>query len=284
LSQSISQAILEATKVLSVADIAEARRDAGSLLANLLGQDRTFLITHPETVLSDEQLTTFRKRVVRRAGGEPLQYITGIQEFYGLTFEVNPDALIPRPETELLVETALSMTAEDARPLILDIGTGSGCISIAFLHNRPRARSISLDLSAAAVRLAARNATRHSVRERMQLVVSDSVSAIKAELRFDLIVSNPPYISDPDWQKLTREVKDHEPRLALTSGFDGLTMINDLLVEAPYLLRTGGHFIFEIGYAQSVAVEQNVDRRVWEIVSIRTDLQQIPRTFTLKKR
>lgn len=270
--------------MLSVADIPEARREAGSLLANLLGKDRIFLITHPETVLSDEQLKAFRKRVVRRAGGEPLQYITGIQEFYGLTFEVNPDALIPRPETELLVETALSLTPEDARPLLLDIGTGSGCISIALLHNRSRARSVSIDLSEAALRLAARNAMRHFVRERMELVVSDSVSAIKAGPRFDLIVSNPPYISDPDWQSLTREVKDHEPRLALTSGFDGLTMINDLLTETPRLLTAGGHFIFEIGYAQSVAVEQNVDQRIWEIVSIQADLQQIPRTITLRKR
>jgi release factor glutamine methyltransferase len=275
---------MEATKALRVADIPEPRREAGSLLANLLGRERTFLITHPETILSEEQLIAFRKRVVRRAGGEPLQHITRIQEFYGLSFEVNSDALIPRPETELLVETALSLTAEDAHPLILDIGTGTGCISIALLHNRSCARSVSLDLSEAAVRLAARNAVRHSVRERTQLVVSDSVSALKVEPRFDLIVSNPPYIPDPDWQKLMREVKDHEPRLALTSGFDGLTMINALLVEAPRLLTAGGHFIFEIGFAQSAAVERNVDREIWEIVSIQADLQQIPRIFTLRKK
>ena len=285
MSQSIASAITEAAGVLREAGIAESRREAGSLLANVVGQDRTFLITHSDKELTAEQLSTFRQQVVRRAAGEPLQYITGIQEFFGLAFEVDPEALIPRPETELLVETALELiNGRGAGILISDVGTGTGCIPISLLHERPLARAVAVDLSPAAICVAARNAARHSVSDRISFVVADSLSAFEQQPRFDLIVSNPPYIADRDWQTLQREVRDYEPRLALTSGNDGLDMIRRLLIETPNVLINGGYFLFEIGYDQAAAVEKMIDRRAWKATSIRNDLQGIPRTVVLQRR
>lgn len=281
MSQSIAEAILEATKTLRVAGLAEPRREAGSLLANVLGKDQTFLITRAEILLTAEQLSTFRQQVTRRAGGEPLQYITGFQEFFGLEFEVTRDALIPRPETELLVETALGLMGD--APFICDIGTGTGCISVSLLHERPRARAIAVDISPNAARLASRNAARNDVDKRISLLVADRFAAFHETQTFDLIVSNPPYVIDRDWEGLQREVRDHEPRLALTSGSDGLTMIRRLIREAPAFLVTGGHLLMEIGYDQRVAVEQMIDPLFWKLVAIHNDLQGIPRTVVLRK-
>jgi release factor glutamine methyltransferase len=303
MTQSIAEAILDATKVLRNANVVEARREAGSLLANVLGHDRTFLITHATDLVSAKELDDFHQSIARRAKGEPLQYITGSQEFFGLDFEVNADVLIPRPETELLVETALeiidrSPAAEprshdiktrnsklETRNFILcDIGTGSGCIAIALLHERSQAHAVAVDISAAAVQVASRNAARHNVSERISFIVADSFAAFrKSTPRFDLIVSNPPYISDGDLADLQREVRDYEPRLALTSGSDGLSMIRRLLAAAPAFLVEGGHLIVEIGYGQRAAIEELIDASVWKIVSIREDLQRIPRTVTLQK-
>lgn len=285
MSQSLKQALFEATRVLSDAHIAEARLQAGALLANLLDQDRTFLITNPEITLTDEQLSCFQERIRRRAAGEPLQYISGIQEFFGLSFEVNPSALIPRPETELLVETALGLIeAQNAGPLFLDIGTGTGCIAIAILHERPSAQAVALDLSPAALELAIRNARRHSVRDRIRFVAADSLSAFERQEEFDLVVSNPPYIADSSWPTLQPEVRDHEPPLALTSGSDGLTMIRRLLREVPPVLVKRGYFVFEIGFDQAAEITEIIDKAVWKMIAIHSDLQQIPRTVVLQKR
>lgn len=284
MSQSIAETILEATRAFRAAGLSEPRREAGSLLANVLVKDQTFLITHAEVLLTAEELATFRQSVARRAGGEPLQYITGFQEFYGLGFEVTHDALIPRPETELLVETALGLIGDAGEsPFICDIGTGTGCITISLLHERPRARAIAVDVSPLAARLASRNATRNDLYTRISFVVADCFAAFHERPIFDLIVSNPPYIADPDWEGLQREVREHEPRLALTSGNDGLTMIRRLVQEAPAFLREDGHLLIEIGYDQRVAVEQMIDPRVWKLIAIHNDLQGIPRTVVLRK-
>ena len=285
MTQSIAEAILEATRVLRHANVAEARREAGSLLANVLDHDRTFLITHGMDLLSAAEVESFHQHVARRAAGEPLQYITGSQEFFGLDFEVNRQVLIPRPETELLVETALEMIGDvNAAPFVCDIGTGSGCIAIALLHERPRARAVAVDISAAAVRLASRNAARHEVSERISFVVADCFSTFrKSHPSFNLIVSNPPYIAGGDLPGLQREVREYEPRVALTSGNDGLSMIRGLLDAAPAFLVDGGHLIVEIGYGQRTAIEELIDAHIWKVVSIRDDLQRIPRTVTLRK-
>src|SRR5687767_8999669 len=156
-SRTIAEALSEAARVLREAGVPEARREAGSLLAHALGRDRAYLFTHDGESPAAEESAAFRRLVARRAAGEPLQYLTGRQEFYGLDFEVTPDVIIPRPETELLVEVALEVLSGRDAPLVCDVGTGSGCIPVALLHERPDARALALDISAAALGVARRN-------------------------------------------------------------------------------------------------------------------------------
>lgn len=278
---SIGNAILESAQRLDDAAIAEPRREAGSLLAHALGRDRSFLIAHAEEPLTDEESEFFRALIQRRAGGEPLQYITGHQEFFKLDFAVTPAVLIPRPETELIIETALGLLGDHPDPYVADIGTGSGCLAISILHELRAARAVATDVSTAALRIAQQNAELHGVTDRLRLIESDCFSAVDTSRRFNLIVSNPPYIPDDDLMDLQREVRN-EPRTALAGGPDGLDIIRRLLVEARAFVKRGGCFVFEIGFGQSQAVTSLIDRQVWKIVEIRTDLQRIPRTFVLQ--
>src|SRR5712692_6409100 len=277
---SISKAILEGARVLREAGVAEARREAGSVLAYAVGRDWTFVITHADEPLETEAIETFRTLIERRAAGEPLQYITGHQEFFKLDFEVTPDVLIPRPETELIVEIALELLKDDPDPFIADIGTGSACIAISVLHELGAARAIATDTSPGALRVALRNARRHEVSDRLTLKESDCFSALDAERRFSLIASNPPYISNDEMKGLQREVS-YEPRAALAGGPDGLDIIRRLLSEAAPFLRSGGHLVFEIGFGQKAAVEQLINREVWELTGTRPDLQGIARAGQL---
>src|SRR5437763_3393926 len=212
----IADALREAATRLRVAGVEEARREAGSLLSHVTGRDRTHIITHADEALTPEHLSALRAAVARRAAGEPLQDVTGRQEFYGLEFEVTPDVLIPRPETELLVETALGLLKNVASPLLCDVGTGSGCVAVALLREREDARALALDVSPAALRVAERNAERHGVGGRMLALAPDCLAALRAgesaDLRFDLIASNPPYVAEEHVAFLQREVRDHEPR------------------------------------------------------------------------
>lgn len=282
----IADALREASTALRLAGVGEARREAGSLLSHVTGRDRTYIITHADETLTAEQLSALRAAVARRAAGEPLQYITGRQEFYGLEFEVTSDVLIPRPETELLVETALELLRGAASPLVCDVGTGSGCIAVALLHARADARALALDISPEALRVAARNAARHGVGERFLALASDCLDALGAEeyadLRFDLIASNPPYVAERDVAGLQREVREHEPRVALTPGGDGLSVIRRLLKEAPRRLKPRGHLLLEIGFNQHEQVAALTDPRAWELLDIHRDLQGIPRTVALR--
>jgi release factor glutamine methyltransferase len=281
---SIAVALTEAAQLLRARGNAEARRDAAALLMHTLNCDRAFLITHAEDALAPDALAQFRLSVERRAQGEPVQYITGRQAFYGLMFEVTPDVLIPRPETELLVESALELLSDTRAPQLCDVGTGSGCIPIALLHQRADARAVGLDISPAALRVAARNAARLGVARRLQLVVSDCFAALDPATRsFDLIVSNPPYVAESDLTGLQREVREHEPRIALTPGGDGLSIIRRLLTDAPRWLTPGGHLLFEIGFNQHEAVAQLIDQNVWTLLDIQQDLQGIPRTIALRR-
>lgn len=284
----IAEAILQGDHDLRNAGVTEARREAGSIAAYVLGRDRSFILNHADEPINQEQLKVFRQYIERRAKGEPLQYITSLQEFFSLDFEVTRDVLIPRPETELLVETALKLTtAGDNAPFICDVGTGSGCIVVTLLHELPGARAVAIDISPAAVVVAKRNAARHSVTDRVDFVVADCFEAfLSRDPRrpcFDLIVSNPPYVAEPSLAGLQREIRDFEPRRALAAGADGLLIIRRLLLEAGNFLKDGGHFLFEIGFDQSEAVEQLVDRRLWNIVGILKDLQGIPRIVALQK-
>lgn len=300
MSTSIAEAVLQGAHSLRKAGVPEARREAGSLLAHVIGRDRTFIISHAEDPIGAEQLAEFQSALVGRAAGKPLQYITGHQEFFGLDFEVTTDVLIPRPETELLVETALELVSkQDGAPTICDVGTGSGCVGISILFElqrlRPRAdaRAVAIDISEGALAVAKQNAERHSVAACMSFVLSDCFTALdqgdketsedsNREL-FDLIVSNPPYISSGAISGLQREVRDFEPRLALEAGVDGLSVIRRLLVEASPFLKTSGNLVFEIGFDQRETVEQLIDRRIWKLLNIYPDLQGIPRIVALEK-
>ncbi len=283
-SASIAEMILEGAQILRRAGISEARREAGSLLQYVIGRDQTFIITHAEVSISDEECEVYRRFAERRAAGEPLQYITARQEFFGLEFEVTTDVLIPRPETELLVEAALNLMERIPAPFICDVGTGSGCIPISLLHQNRNASAIGIDLSEAAIRVAQRNASRHGVTDRLSLVVADCFSAFSdSGKRFDLIVSNPPYVADSAMNGLQREVRDHEPHLALRAGPDGLSIIRRLLSESAPCLKTNGQLLFEIGFDQGAAVEHLIDLDVWQLVEIQQDLQGIPRLVALQK-
>lgn len=281
LGLSIGGAIREGAQHLDEAAVAEPRREAGSLLAHVLGRDRSFIVAHADELLTGEQSKALQSLVERRASGEPLQYLTTHQGFFKLDFEVTPDVLIPRPETELIVETALELLQDDPAPYFADIGTGSGCIAISILQDLPGARAIATDVSPAALRVAQRNAERHGVKDRLVLLESDCFSALDANASFTLIAANPPYVSEDELKTVQREVS-YEPRAALAAGPDGLSVIRRLVREARPFLCAGGYFVFEIGFGQSEAVERLVDRSVWKLLEIREDLQGIPRTFVLQ--
>jgi release factor glutamine methyltransferase len=282
----IADALREATEALRDSGVSEPSREAASLLSHALSRDRAFLVTHSDESLTADELRSYLSTVERRAAGEPLQYITGAQEFYGLDFEVNENVLIPRPETELLVETALEILKGTPSPLVCDVGTGSGCIAISLLHARRDARALVLDVSSAALEVAARNAARNGVADRIDFLVSDCFDALasteREDARFDLVASNPPYIAEADLESLQREVRDHEPRVALTPGGDGLSVIRRLVSESPRHLKPGGHLLMEIGFDQHERVAALIDPRVWTLLDIRLDLQGIPRTVVLR--
>lgn len=273
--------------MLRLNGVPEARREAGSLLAHVLGRDRSFILRHAEDAIEEKQSELFHVYLQRRAEGEPLQYITGHQEFFGLDFEVNRNVLIPRPETELLIENALKLCATVAEPYICDVGTGSGCIAITLVHELPQSRALALDISPEALAVAERNAARHSMGDRIKFLVSDCFGALNAQdaqqSPFDLIVSNPPYVETGAMAGLQREVRNFEPHTALVAGDDGLRMIRRLLSDGGSFLKTGGFFLIEIGFNQATAVEQLIDRERWRLLGILADLQGIPRTVALEK-
>ena len=274
--------------MLRLNGVPEARREAGSLLAHILGRDRSFILSHAEDAIEEKQSELFHGYLQRRAEGEPLQYITGHQEFFGLDFEVNRNVLIPRPETELLIENALKLCATAAEaPFICDVGTGSGCIAITLVHELPQSRALALDISPEALAVAERNAARHSIGDRIKFLVSDCFGALNAQdaqqSPFDLIVSNPPYVENGAMAGLQREVRNFEPHTALVAGDDGLAVISRLLSDGGSFLKTGGFFLFEIGFNQAPAVEQLIDGESWRLLGILADLQGIPRTVALEK-
>ena len=218
----------------------------------------------------------------RRANREPLQYIRGYQEFYGLNFIVTPDVLIPRPETELIVENAVDILKAAENPSFCEVGVGSGCISVALLHEVKTASAIGLDISERALKIATINAANHLVSPRLKLEVSDVFSALKNE-QFELIVSNPPYISTEEMKSLQKEVRDFEPLTALTDGQDGFSIIEKIIAGAPSFLRNGGYLLMEIGFGQAAQVSAMFDRETWQAIEFLPDLQGIPRTVKARK-
>lgn len=251
---------------------ATARRDAELLLMRATGRDRAWFLTHSEAELTPEQSAQFEGWIARRARHEPIQYILGETEFYGLAFAVTPDVLIPRPETEHLVEATLERVDRDALERICDVGTGSGAIAVALAHELPRAHVTAVDLSRPALEVATENARRHGVAERMRFVESDLLGALRGET-FDVIVSNPPYVRDDE--VLESQVRDYEPHAALFAGPMGLEVYERLITQAHQALVPGGWLLMEIGHGQRDVLAGLL--KDWENVSFKVDLQGISR-------
>jgi len=270
----ISEKLREAADILQISGISEPRREAASLIAFALQKDKTFLIAHPEYKLSAEEETRFREFLQRRANREPFQYITGRQEFYGLDFAVTPDVLIPRPETELIVENAIELLSDKSR--FCEVGIGSGCISVAILHKVKTASAIGLDISPNALQIAEKNAKLHQVADRLQLKISDVFEVLKDE-KFDLIVSNPPYIPRRDFEMLQAEVRDFEPTIALTDGKNGLSIVEKIINDTRQFLNPHCFLLMEIGFEQATEVRKMFSSKIWKSVEILPDLQNIPR-------
>lgn len=272
----VSEILSEASEILQRNGVPESRREASLLLAAALEESKTFLIAHPEYEPGKDEEIRFRSFVARRAGREPFHYITGIKEFYGLDFEVSPDVLIPRPETEMLVENSIAMLLERDRPIFCEVGIGSGCISVSIIYNVESAAAVGLEVSKKALQVAKRNAEKHSVLNRLELRQSNIFSALQAE-RFDLIVSNPPYVPMADLQELQSEVKDFEPHIALSDGGDGLAKIKMIVNQSPKFLKPGGFLVIEIGIHQDTIVKAMFENKHWDNVEIVPDFQAIPR-------
>ena len=276
----ISEHLKNSAEILRESGVAESRREAVSLLSFALDKDQTYLIAHDDYKLSDEEETRFRDFVKRRANREPFQYITGKQNFYGLDFIVSKDVLIPRPETELLVEMAIKILPENAR--FCEVGVGSGCIAVTILHELKTANAVALDVSEKALTMARLNAEKHEVSERIELKQSDVYKNLNAE-KFDLIVSNPPYISIKEMKTLQSEVRDYEPAQALTDGTNGLSIIEKIIKNAPCYLNENGFLLLEIGHLQSAEVKAMFDETIWREVESLPDFQKIERVIKAQK-
>jgi release factor glutamine methyltransferase len=233
------------------------RLDAEILLAEALGCQRIQLYTTFEEEPSEEKRTAFRELVKQRADGTPVAYLVGRREFFSLNFVVRPGVLIPRPETELIVITVLDLVkqAAIAEPTIADVGTGSGILAVTLAKHLPAARVVATDLSKTALEVAAENARRHGVADRIDWNECDLLSRVDAAATFDFIVSNPPYVSAAEYEKLPRDVKAFEPREALLAGPKGTEIIERLLPQAVEHLRPGGHLLMEISPMIHVAVQ-----------------------------
>lgn len=278
---SIAELLLNAESVLKANDVAEPRREAMSLLMLATQKDRIFLYARPEHRLTSAEIAILDSLLERRARREPLQYISGVQEFYGLEFNVTPDVLIPRPETEMVVERAIELLRMSGSGSFCDVGTGSGCIAVSILHELPRVSAVGLDVSCSALKVARGNAEKHGVGARLKLLESDLFSAVAGE-KFGLIVSNPPYVPVEDVSGLQAEVRDFEPRLALTDSFDGLSIIRRIVLEAPRNLSGQGHLLLEIGFDQSEKVAGMFDPGQWRRPELFPDLQGIPRLVSAR--
>jgi release factor glutamine methyltransferase len=258
---------------------------------HVLGRDRAYLHTHPEEDVPTPTLERYSQLVAERATGKPTQYITGHQEFWGLDFEVTPDVLIPRPETEHLVETVLELArrhgpARDARLQIADVGTGSGCIALALASEFPRAILFGVDISRPALVVASRNAVRLGMPERVKFLESDLLQRLLepdfAET-FDFVLSNPPYVGRDEVDKVQREVRDFEPRLAWGGDLEhGEEVYARLFPQALRVLKPGGHVAVEIGYNMGERVLALLGKE-WEDVVVTPDLAGIPRVVSAKK-
>jgi release factor glutamine methyltransferase len=275
----LKQAFDSALQRLGAADTPSPRLSAELLLMFTLSCDRAYLFTYPERELTAEELARYDEAITRRCTGEPGQYITGHQEFFGRDFLVTSAVLIPRPETEHLIEAALELFPRDARLDILDVGTGSGCIAVTLAKEFSRSNLLAVDISAQALEIAQANAAR--LEASVEFRQSDLLSTIEPGRRFDMIASNPPYVGECEADKVQRQVKDFEPHIAVFGGQRGMDIIERLAPQVWEHLKPGGWFLMEIGY--SIAEPVHEVMRGWSDFRVVPDLQGIPRVVVAKK-
>lgn len=274
-----------AQNYLHTKGISETRAGAEVLLAHCLHCSRLELYLRHDQPLTDDELSCYKKGLKRRLAFEPTQYITGHQEFWSRDFLVSPAVLIPRPETELLVEAVLKHLGGTAAPRILDIGTGSGVLAVTLAAELPQAGVTAVDRSREALTVARENVRRHGVEARVDLVLGDLVEFLAAPAEFDAIVSNPPYVPTVEWEQLPLDIKSYEPRLALDGGPDGLDVIRRLIPAASRHLRPGGLLALEVGQGQAEAVKQLIDgQRILAPAEIIPDYQRIGRVVLARQR
>jgi len=275
-SMSVVEAIAWGESILDQSQERAGRShaDATLLLRHVLDIPQSKIYTYRERPLTALQTEKFNVLIQERLKGKPIQYITGKQEFWGLPFLVTPDVLIPRPETEHLVEAAIQRLQAHPAPRIVDVGTGSGAIAVALAHALPQAHITATDISEAALAVAQKNATQNGVAERIRWMQCDLLADVMQE-KFDAVVSNPPYIADAERTTLAAEVRDHEPSTALFAGPTGLEVYERLIPQAAQVLAPGVWLWMEIGYQQQPAIERMLSD--WQQVAFIKDLQGIAR-------
>jgi release factor glutamine methyltransferase len=274
---------------LSTAGISTARLDAEVLLAHIIRKDRVWLITHRDDVLDEKDRRDFGEALRRRTKREPLQYLIGNQEFWGLEFKVTPDVLIPRPETELIIEAALAHVQDRNRPVrIVDLCTGSGCIAVSLAKELTSAHVIATDASENALAVARENARYHSVADRIRYLEGDLFGPLEElDIRgqIDIMVSNPPYVRAGDLPTLQPEVKDYEPLMALVAGPEGTEMAKRIIQLTPEYLKKNGALIMEMGLGQAEALTRMAETTgAYARPEILKDLAGIDRVIVAKKK
>lgn len=287
----LSEALGKAVARLTINDVPSPRMNAELLLMFTLDCDRAYLHAHPERELTSDEETRYAHALAERGRGVPAQYITGHQEFWGMDFIVTPAVLIPRPETEHVIEAVLEVThvvgvgGQECPPhtgpiRIVDVGTGSGCIALALAKELPEAEIYATDISAAALEVAQANAARHQLDSRIRFREADLLAGIENE-SFDFVVSNPPYVGESEEDEVQFEVRKFEPRNAVFGGPTGVEVIEQLIPQAYAALEPGGWLIMEISGTIVEQVKQLL--RGWEEVQVRPDLQSIPRVVLARK-
>jgi release factor glutamine methyltransferase len=310
----LKQALASAVERLDAADVGSPRMNAEVLLMFVLGVNRAYLYAHPERELTPQEESRYDEVLAQRATGMPSQYITGHQEFWSLDFVVSPAVLIPRPETEHLVEAVLELARGVQRPRLVDVGTGSGCVALALAHELPDAEVYAVDLSAEALEMARANAVRLQLDKRVRFlqcdvlrpisnqtfsIISDPGGVIPSEgfspsrgtpitaenifRDFDFVVSNPPYVGFSEADKVQRSVFEFEPRMAVFAGENGLDVIRPLIEQARVALKPGGWLALEIGYSMRDMVVSLLSLTMWDETRVVPDLQGIPRVVVARK-
>ncbi len=278
----ISEALSQSRKDLDIKGVSNSKLDSLILLTHALSCSKEYIIFNPDAELNNEQQEVFFKMVKRRAAREPVSHIIGKREFFGEDFFVSCDVLDPRPDSESLIELVLENFPQKNNPLkILELGVGSGCLIITLLKAYKSALGVGVDISEKALKIAGKNATTHQVQDRLQLLQSDLFSTLKI-LKFDLIISNPPYIASQEIETLEPEVKTYEPHLALDGGVDGFDFYRKIAAKSKDFLKENGRIILEIGINQQEKIIEFFTKNGFQLVEMKPDLSGIIRALCFK--